>query len=71
MAALAQDPARARDLRWEAMRQVLAMDTAHGLAVLAALADDPVDTLAQSAAVLQQQLRASRPDLAALMAEPV
>jgi hypothetical protein len=71
MAALACDLSRARDLRWEAQRQVLALDAARGLAVLAALADDPADALAAPAATLQQQLRAVRPDLAALMPEPV
>jgi hypothetical protein len=70
MVGLARDGSRARDLRWEALRQVLALDAARGLGLLAALADAPADALAAPAAALQQQLRVARPDLAALMPEP-
>jgi hypothetical protein len=70
MARVARDVSRARDLRWEALRQVLALDAASGLALLAALVEDPADALAAPAAATQQQLRAARPDLAPLMPEP-
>lgn len=70
MAEVARDQSAARDLRWEALRQCLAMDTAQGLAVLAALAGDADDPLHTPAAALQQQLLASRPELAALIGEP-
>lgn len=70
MARVARDRSRARDLRWESLRQVLGLDAAGGLALLAELADDPADILAAPAVALQQRLRTARPDLAALMAEP-
>lgn len=70
MDALARDLARPRDLRWEALRQVLAMDAAKGLALLAALAGNTADALSAPARALQQQLRAARPDCAALIGEP-
>jgi hypothetical protein len=71
MAALAGDASRPRDLRWEAMRQVLAMDAPRGLALLAALAGHGSDTLAVPAAALQRQLIAARPEFADLLPEPV
>jgi hypothetical protein len=67
MAATALDPVAARDLRWEALRQCLALDTRAGLSLLAALADDPDDPLAPPARALQHQLAASDPALAALI----
>lgn len=70
MAATAQDLAAARDLRWEALRQCLALDAPSGMALLAALAADEADALNAPAAALLGQLMASRPDLAALIAEP-
>jgi hypothetical protein len=70
MAALARDAARPRDLRWEALRQVMALDAPRGLTVLAALADDRDDVLAAPAVALQQHLRTARSDLATLMPEP-
>ena len=74
MAQVVRDPTAARDLRWEALRQALALDAAFGLALLAALAsgpdDGPDDGLQAPAAALQQQLSAARPDLAALMGGP-
>ena len=69
MAGLAQDQAVERDLRWEALRQCLAMDARAGLAVLDALAGDRADPLSAPAAALQRQLRERRPDLAPFMAE--
>jgi hypothetical protein len=74
MAQVVRNPTAARDLRWEALRQALALDAAFGLALLAALAsgpdDGPDDELQAPAAALQQQLFATRPDLAALMGQP-
>lgn len=70
IACLARDQASARDLRWEALRQCLALDSRTGLTVLAALAGDKDDTLATPAAALQRQLQAARPDLAVFIAEP-
>lgn len=70
LAAVARDCSGARELRWEALRQCLALDAAQGLPLLAALAGDPADPLAAPAASLQRQLRSARPDLAAFMPEP-
>ncbi len=70
MAALARETAAARDLRWEALRQCLALDARAGLALLAELASDPDDALAAPAAALQARLCADRPELAGLIAEP-
>ena len=70
MARLAKDVAADRDVRWEALRQCLALDAGQGLAVLAALADDPGDVLNAPAASLQRQLMATLPDLAAVLTEP-
>lgn len=67
---LVHDITAQRDLRWEALRQMLALDAARGLALLAALAGDSSDPLATPAAALERQLRANRPDLAALIPEP-
>ncbi len=69
MARLARDQATERDLRWEALRQCLAMDARAGLGLLDALAGDQADTLSAPAAALQRQLRERRPDLAPFMAE--
>jgi hypothetical protein len=59
-----------RDLRWEALRQCLALDAARGMTLLAALTGDGDDALAAPAAALHHQLLARRPDLAALIPEP-
>ncbi len=67
MERIVRDHAAQRDLRWEALRQVLALDALRGLALVGALAGDSADLLAGPAAALQQQLRAARPDLAALL----
>jgi hypothetical protein len=69
MAARARDLSAARELRWEALRQCLALDTRAGLALLAALADNDADPLAAPARALQRQLAASHPALAALIHE--
>jgi hypothetical protein len=70
MAQLAKDVAADRDVRWEAVRQCLVLDTGEGLAVLAALACDPGDALHAPANALQRQLLAAHPNLAAIMEEP-
>ena len=71
MAELARDQVAERDLRWEALRQCLAMDARVGLGVLETLAGDGADALCAPAAALQRQLCATRPDLAPLMTEAV
>ncbi len=70
MVQVARDQSRAPDLRWEALRQVLALDAARGLALLAELADDRDDALSVPADALRQRLTATHPELAALQAEP-
>lgn len=64
MARLALDGAAERDLRWEALRQVLALDSAQGLALLAELAARAQDALGPPAASLRRDLIAAHPDLA-------
>lgn len=66
MARLALDHDAARDLRWEALRQSLALDAARGLAVLMQLAEAGEDVLAAPAAALRRDLLAAHPELAAL-----
>jgi hypothetical protein len=66
MERLALDEQAARDLRWEALRQLLALDALRGLAVLARLADGHEDQLATPAAVLQRDLVAAHPQIAAM-----
>lgn len=70
IARLARDGSAPRDLRWEALRHTLALDAGEGLAVLAAVASDPADALSGTATALQDQLLASRPELAAVIKEP-
>ncbi len=65
MEPLALDPAAARDLRWEALRQTLAMDTRRGMALLERLAASVSDRLAEPAARLHRDLIAAHPGLAA------
>lgn len=70
MERVAADRTQERDLRWEALRQVLALDTACGFALLARLADSAHDPLAAPATALRRNLVSVRPDLAALLPEP-
>jgi hypothetical protein len=70
MEQVASDRERERNLRWEALRQVLAMDAARGLALLARIADSAGDPLTAPAAALRRDLVTARPDLAALHPEP-
>lgn len=55
-----------RDLRWEALRQVLGLDTAAGMALLARLAAHDGDALAGPSAKLRRDLLAAQPALAML-----
>lgn len=71
MAALAGDQGAARDCRWEALRQSLAMDARSGLELLARLAADRSDPLQPAAAALQTRLAAACPDLAPFLPQPV
>lgn len=66
MEQLARDTVAARDLRWEALRQMLGLDTARGYALLAQLAARHSDALAEPSARLQRDLLAAYPELAAL-----
>lgn len=54
-------------LRWQALRECLALDTARGFAALSRLADAPGDTLQSHAAALRTDLLAQHPQLHALM----
>lgn len=51
-------------LRWQALRECLALDTAAGFAALCAIARDPGDTLSPNAAALRAQLIEAHPQLA-------
>lgn len=64
MARLAREGEAARDLRWEALRQVLGLDAARGLALLDELAARPGDPLQDPALRLRRDLRAAYPELA-------
>lgn len=66
MEALALDTGAQRDLRWEALRQVLALDARAGMALLVRLAARGSDALGEPAARLRRDLLAAQPDLAML-----
>lgn len=66
MERLACDLQAERDLRWQALRQVLGLDAGRGLALLAQLAARPHDALAAPAAQLHRSLLAAQPELAML-----
>lgn len=53
-------------LRWQALRECIALDTAAGLAALRTIAGDPADSLNRPAAALLGDLRAAHPQLAML-----
>jgi hypothetical protein len=57
-------------LRWQALRECLALDSGGGFGALAAVADDPTDPLQAPAASLLADLRARHPQLAQLEREP-
>ena len=53
-------------VRWEAVRQMLALDTATGFRALSTMADDPADELSAPAQQLRSALMRSHPALASL-----
>jgi hypothetical protein len=64
MAAVARAPGREADLRWEAVRQSLALDPARGVELLDTLAQGDNPCLAGAATRLRQNLLAAHPQLA-------
>ena len=64
LAAMAGEADRPEGLRWEALRECLALDTAAGFAALTALARSPDDPLAMPAGALRAQLVERHPELA-------
>jgi hypothetical protein len=62
-AAIAREPGSA-GMRWQALREALALDTLAGMRALAALAADPADELHQPASALRAQLVTLHPQLA-------
>jgi hypothetical protein len=71
MAQVALDQMREPDLRWEAVRQLLALDAAQGFALLGLLADHQHDPLSEPSRRLKHQLAAAYPQLVALAKEAV
>ena len=65
LAEMALEPGDA-SLRWQALRECLALDTAHGFVALCTLACDAADPLAGDAGALRAQLIETHPQLAAL-----
>lgn len=65
LAGMAEEEA-ATSLRWQALRECLALDTVTGFAVLGRIASRSGDALAQPAGALRTQLLQSYPELAAL-----
>lgn len=65
MRAFACDMTHDREARWEAVRQVLAVDSSVGMALLSQLASNQLDSLAEPASDLHDQLMARHPSLAA------
>ncbi len=61
---------RPEELRWEALREALALDTATGFAALASIARSPLDPLAAPAGALRAQLIEAHPELCALEEAP-
>lgn len=55
-----------QSLRWQALRECLALDAAVGFATLAAIACNPADSLAHPAGALRAQLLETHPELACL-----
>ena len=53
------------DLRWQAVRECLALDTARGFALLSRIAADPADDLSRPAGALRAQLVETYPQLEA------
>jgi hypothetical protein len=57
-------------LRWEALRNCLALDSVAGFQALGKVAGDPDDTLVGSAAALKTQLLAAHPQFSKLEEAP-
>lgn len=70
MARIAREP-RSTALRWQALRECLALDARAGFEVLTAIADDGGDPLAVPASAMRAQLLAQHPQLAGLEPCPV
>jgi hypothetical protein len=62
MAAIAREPGDAA-LRWQALRECLALDTAVGFVALCRIACNPDDPLAEPAEHLRRQLLETHPEL--------
>jgi hypothetical protein len=62
MAAIAREPGD-RSLRWQALRECLALDTTEGFAALGAIAEAGDDPLSRQAAALRAQLVETHPVL--------
>lgn len=63
MAALAQDKAADESLRWQALRECLALDSGTGFVALAMLARDAADPLCGPAGALRARLVEAHPQL--------
>jgi hypothetical protein len=59
-----------QSLRWQALRECLALDAEEGFATLSAVAANPADSLAYPAGALRAQLLETYPELAALETAP-
>jgi hypothetical protein len=66
METIALDWRAGRDLRWEALRQVLGLDARAGMALLGTLAERAGDPLGVPAGALRANLLAAQPELAVL-----
>lgn len=69
MAAIARE-AGSDGLRWQALREALALDTAEGFRALCEVASAPADPLAMPAGALRAQLVEAHPELLALEETP-
>jgi hypothetical protein len=65
LAAIALEPGSPQ-LRWHALRECLALDSAAGSAALSKIADQPADPLTAPAMALRAQLRSTHPELGAV-----
>ena len=61
---VARDQSREPDLRWEAARQLLALDPLLGFKLLSSMSECESDTLSAPAASLRQELLSAYPQLA-------
>lgn len=70
MAALAGDRHADESLRWQALRECLALDSGVGFAALSHVAQEHTDPLAKAAAALRAQLAEAHPQLDAMEQQP-